>query len=659
MKIQKITMTNFMPYKGTNEVKLSDDEYRNVTVIVGDNMRGKTSFLNAVRWCFYGKALGRHLNEISLEKLLNTEAAQEGDCRVEVAIEFQANGSSYSLKRTATQKKLVSTATKKEDFEMALGMQKDGAAITSDAIEREINKFVPEQVSRFFLFDGELLQEYESLLVEGSEQGKHIKEAIEQVLGVPSLTRGADELGSILKKFQNQQAKDAAQIKGLEQLAAKQTEWQEKLENFESDITDLKQQLERTREHRRQLDDELEKVESQSSQASILEKNKSELVELGQRENQIKIEKASLLKDSWREIVSPKLLKVKEMLYSEQEQLTLKLQERIKLESNLSNVEEIIKNSVCPTCRKPTDEEKKKEAEIEKLAITETLNATSVDTQGLAELTSRIREIDAIIRVGNFDSIRKLDEELIRIGINQIKIDSENIKIEESIRGFEKGKVAYDRKIRDLKIKEETRLEVNISTVQSNIEKAKRELGIIANSLSSKPGAGASRSTSLVRLTTDVESIFKESIELLRERLKETVQERATNAFKSLTTQKLYSGLKINDNYGLTILDENSVPVKVRSAGAEQIVALSLIDGLARTGRAQGPVIMDTPFGRLDLKHRDNILKYLPTTTGQLILLVHDGEVRLDSDLAIVADRIGCRFKIKEISPRHSSLEVI
>ena len=97
----------------------------------------------------------------------------------------------------------------------------------------------------------------------------------------------------------------------------------------------------------------------------------------------------------------------------------------------------------------------------------------------------------------------------------------------------------------------------------------------------------------------------------------------------------------------------------VRSAGAEQIVALSLIDGLARAGRAAGPVVMDTPFGRLDRRHRANILSYLPSTSSQLILLVHEGEVRKEGDLDHIASRIGCVYEIKEVGPRHSSIEVV
>ena len=52
---------------------------------------------------------------------------------------------------------------------------------------------LPKGIARFFLFDGELLDQYAELLVE-SEEGRLISEAIEQILGVPILRDARDHL---------------------------------------------------------------------------------------------------------------------------------------------------------------------------------------------------------------------------------------------------------------------------------------------------------------------------------------------------------------------------------------------------------------------------------------------------------------------------------
>lgn len=659
MKLISLSMNNFMPYKGKNEIVFPQDEQRNVMVVFGDNMRGKTSFLNALRWVFYGKALGRHLREIPLQDILNKEAAVEGDFTIEVSVDFEADGTKYNLRRYATKKPMVAKPSRPEDFEVVIGLQKQGAAIPAYQIESEINRYAPEQVSRFFLFDGELLQEYESLLIEGNEQGKRIKEAIEQVLGVPALIHGRDEIGTLLKNFQKQQARELASVEGMDKQAAKQNAWQQKLEAYEDDVTDLKTKQEGVKAQRAVLDDELEAVEIVHDKKTRLDGLRKQQEGLANRLTELQDKKKGLLRDAWRDLLRPKLQVAKNALFEEQQKLTENMGKKARLDAQVATLKKILNTSSCPTCGLPTDEKKRIQAGTELAQIEDDLKMLNVDSNTLSDLTIRIREIDRLGRSGSADKIQAVDDEYLRSSVELTKIENTIEAINEEIKGYDTADIAYKRTLRDGLLKEEARLDQDLLATQKKIEEAKKELAMIAKTLGSMPAGRANRSTSLVTVSTDLEKLFNESIEQLRQNLRETVAEKATESFKKLTTQKAYSGLEINDNYGLTILDERKERMNVRSAGAEQIVALSLIDGLARTGRAAGPVVMDTPFGRLDLRHRDNILKYLPTTTGQLVLLVHDGEIRRATDLAPVADRIGAEYEIREISPRHSRIEKV
>jgi DNA sulfur modification protein DndD len=170
VKLLRMIVTNFMPYKGENSIDFPTDESRNVMIVLGNNMRGKTSLLNALRWGFYGRALGRHSRPINLQDLVNKDAALADDWRVEVFIQFEANGHLYDLRRTAVRRPHVSSPNRSDDFIQSVYLNRDGAPMSGEQVEPEINQFAPEQISRFFLFDGELLQEYESLLIEGSDR---------------------------------------------------------------------------------------------------------------------------------------------------------------------------------------------------------------------------------------------------------------------------------------------------------------------------------------------------------------------------------------------------------------------------------------------------------------------------------------------------------
>jgi DNA sulfur modification protein DndD len=103
-------------------------------------------------------------------------------------------------------------------------------------------------------------------------------------------------------------------------------------------------------------------------------------------------------------------------------------------------------------------------------------------------------------------------------------------------------------------------------------------------------------------------------------------------------------------------LDFNGNPIPERSAGAEQIVALSLIGALNKNAVRQGPIIMDTPFGRLDPKHRENILKFIPTLSSQVTLLVHGGEVNKERDLVTIKQDIEREYEIRYVTSRRSEI---
>lgn len=92
MRLHQLTASNFMPYRDTITVDFPTDDHRNVMIVLGDNMRGKTSLMNALRWGFYGQALGRHSRPIALHDVVNKDGARIDDWHVEVFLKFDANG---------------------------------------------------------------------------------------------------------------------------------------------------------------------------------------------------------------------------------------------------------------------------------------------------------------------------------------------------------------------------------------------------------------------------------------------------------------------------------------------------------------------------------------------------------------------------------------
>ena len=105
MYLEKIVMTDFMPYIGTQEVDFSVSADAPIILIEGENNRGKSSLFTAIRWCLYGRALDRSSKAVQDQFLLNDNAFELGRDNFEVQLSFKNNDDNYLLTRTCTVKR--------------------------------------------------------------------------------------------------------------------------------------------------------------------------------------------------------------------------------------------------------------------------------------------------------------------------------------------------------------------------------------------------------------------------------------------------------------------------------------------------------------------------------------------------------------------------
>ena len=82
--------------------------------------------------------------------------------------------------------------------------------------------------------------------------------------------------------------------------------------------------------------------------------------------------------------------------------------------------------------------------------------------------------------------------------------------------------------------------------------------------------------------------------------------------------------------FGLSLYDLNGkqVPKHRLSAGEKQLLAIAFLWGLAKVSGRRLPIAIDTPLGRLDSSHRNNLVeRYFPSASHQVILLSTDTEI--------------------------------
>ena len=62
MIIKAIRLEDFRQFKGKQNIDISTDEHKNVTLIHAENSVGKTTILNAILWCFFVSVQPSHLS---------------------------------------------------------------------------------------------------------------------------------------------------------------------------------------------------------------------------------------------------------------------------------------------------------------------------------------------------------------------------------------------------------------------------------------------------------------------------------------------------------------------------------------------------------------------------------------------------------------------
>ena len=83
-------------------------------------------------------------------------------------------------------------------------------------------------------------------------------------------------------------------------------------------------------------------------------------------------------------------------------------------------------------------------------------------------------------------------------------------------------------------------------------------------------------------------------------------------------------------SFRLSLYDPQGKPLPKQrlSAGEKQLLAIAFLWGLARVSGKNLPIAIDTPLGRLDSSHRNNLVeRYFPTASHQVILLSTDTEI--------------------------------
>lgn len=651
MQVKRVQIKNFGPYYGEQEALLAPGSSR-VTLIHGDNMRGKTSLLNALRWCLYGSVRSRTGSRMPMVQLLNSDAKNEGVFAFSVELEVEDAGRKYIITRQAESGR---EPTRDQDFKSNLHVRRDGHFLPGDAAQIEIKRLLPEEVSHFFLFDGEMLNDFENLLADSSDQAKTIRNSIEQILGVPAIEHGIVDIELLLKEARRRRDREAQTVKSAQRTAERAEEVDSEITVVNDDIAEIEASVSETKEKVAAIDKALREFQGAQKDADHLDAERQAARGIAKRIGDLQEERKGSMTSAWMDVLVSAVAEPLAAAEEERDKLYQRLTEQTSTAERRSQIEKALSGpeEPCPTCAQAIGANERKALQEILDAIP---NVEPVSTDEISRLSTRISRLKKPKLTGVADRVSSIESEIRKLQVEHTKVHNRITELETKLREHDLTAVSQLQRDRERHLKHEGALNQSLDERRTVLAALNNEAKRLSQQLSQVKDPHLTRLNREVELLEALLATFQGALDELRDDLKDVIEEEASRIFLQLTTDKSYKGLEITDSYGLFILDANGDRVFVRSAGAEQVVALSLIGALNRNAVKRGPIIMDTPFGRLDPKHRKQILEFLPEMAEQVALLVHGGEVDRDRDLAVIAGQIQREYELQYVSSARTSI---
>ena len=665
MRFKELSIENFGPYKDLEIIRFDDCD--GVSIIWGDNGRGKTSIMNAFNFVFFGEVKNRKGDLHDYISFINEEGAAEGRYTYEITLSVIDEDKLYTISRSLVLMPGVRVPHSNEDVYPVLTVNEDGYIVESGKAEHIVNSLLPKDVARFFLFDGELLQEYEELLNDRSPNGATIKSSIEQILGMPILTYGAADAKKAYDKYSTEATRVAQNDTNTSKYANQVARLKAEREGHEAEVEKLKKEREIQIAEKRRLEKEMQDTEKLRA---YLERKRTIEATIKAKEEQITAEQESVLKlleSAWTWMIVPTGQKELDSLNSTVTTLNAKQSEAASQRRIVAYLREALESLQCPVCQhKPTEEERTILRERIRKIEAGTSDLSAEEESTLQTAKARMDVLKRFNVFGNSqDEIRRRCESIddLRVDISDLR-DVQLAELISDIKAISKDRDADDdpmtavdlhsRCEREIGILEEGIREeqTRIEQIDGDIIKLNKKIQGLSNN---KDVLLANKRLEFVE---NIQSVFSEAVDVYRDMLRENVERDATELFLVMSDERDYSGLSINQNYGLSImLRDSGKAVPNRSAGWEHMVAFALIGALHKNAPFEGPIIMDFPFSRMSTKNKRNMMKAVPLLSAQVMLLVFPGEIDPSTTRQDIGSSIVQECTLQRITATHTHIE--
>lgn len=637
MTLDSLVLENFRQFYGKYELNFANRD-KNITLIIGENGNGKTGIFRALHYVlFKDKSLSKDILASRTRQklyLVNMNLLQENmgnPVNACVTLRFEHDNQFYILKRCTTDvmdtRGLISTGIQESSSltiqSLSSGEKKEIGNVRM--IDEVIQNIISNDVKDLFFFDGDQI---EALSTVNEQSKKEIKQGILKLLNIDVIEFIHETLQNQLKQLRKAigESKDSG-IQNLEssiQILEKEIESKKvSIKSLESFLNDVD----------RSISDETEKLESFKQIEEFVKQKK--YIEDNLNTNQ------ALLSSQEKQL--NQMINNYGAYVMLKNQLTIILEYIQSIETNeayessltLELIQQIVEDSICicGTHLKQSDEFYKKLLELkDNQQFQSTLEFVRTFKSRLHMILQDVekQQKDFLGSKNNYDQSI----------VSRDKIQSElrlvQKKIAEASKSSEELEITQSR-LHQLR-EEKRNADTTIRKHQAELEQLTKSLQIKKNDFIklSKDNDSLKSKIDVFEAISNIQTIFKQVIETYVIKMRELLSHQTELIFKQIISAKdreMIRNITISDKYEIGAIGWNLNSIfNELASGQKQMLSLAFVTALAKIASQQHqktsemPLFMDTPFAKLDLTNRENLIRNMPFLTNQWILLLTNSE---------------------------------
>lgn len=628
MILNQLKLRDFGVFSGEHSIDLAPRDKNNhkrpIILFGGLNGAGKTTTLTSVRLALYGRlSLGRSITVQAYHEHLKELIHRPKDAILAPYTASVGLSFTYGKHGSLNEYKVVrSWAAKGEKVIEHLEIHKDDEllkGLSSEQLQSFLNELIPIGVADLFFFDGEKIAD----LAE-DENNEALADAINRLLGLDIIDRLRADLGIYLRDHtQSKLPKDISQ-----ELKAREKRYEASYAEYQNILTsnnELSTQLSSVKVDIEAINQRINDLGGAWAKSRQAEELRTEL--LIKERNTVISEMKELFADTIPLALAPKAIAnlLTQLKIEKDTKAQLVARKAIKKQlkklrnelsnqiagSNKKDINQAIENTFSDLLDDRTDTIIRHDLSDSDYGHIYSLIHNSLPQQQaqLKKLGQRVEEIEqeletAATNIARAPEQSRLDDVLAELG------------------GLQEKKGALNKEI-----------SVNLDNAKRSLREAMEHLRRLRE-LNDKYSKSMSQGQA-IQLAVNSRRMLSDFGERTKQRKLAILEQEFIKSFSKLARKEdmdLQANIDAN-TFNVTLTDKhgNSINKKKLSAGEKQIFAIAMLEALGRTSGRSLPIIIDTPLGRLDSKHRTKLVKnYFPTASHQVLILSTDTEVDED-----------------------------